>query len=85
VTHLTGGEDPLAAPRILNMMHALLLSAKRIQRVLRHKKLHTTERYIQHLNDNLRDTLDLISEKKDTKKYIRSIAISVREVSGTFN
>jgi integrase len=37
------------------------VSAKRIQRVLRHKNLATTERYIQNINDDLKDTLDLIS------------------------
>ena len=36
-------------------------SAKRIQRILRHKSLSTTERYIQNINDDLEDTLELLS------------------------
>ena len=40
------------------------LSSKRIQRILRHKSVHTTERYIQNLNDDMRDDLNLLSEKK---------------------
>lgn len=37
------------------------VSAKRIQRILRHKSLSTTERYIQNINDDLEDTLELLS------------------------
>ncbi|MFC1798350.1 tyrosine-type recombinase/integrase [Thermodesulfobacteriota bacterium] len=40
------------------------VSAKRIQRILRHKNLSTTERYIQNINNDLKSTLDLLSEKK---------------------
>jgi integrase len=39
------------------------VAAKTIQRILRHKKLATTERYIQHINRDLRDTLNLLGEK----------------------
>jgi integrase len=37
------------------------VSAKRIQRILRHKSLSTTERYIQNINEDLEDTLELLS------------------------
>jgi integrase len=37
------------------------VSAKRIQRILRHKSVSTTERYIQNINDDLEDTLELLS------------------------
>jgi integrase len=40
------------------------VSAKTIQRVLRHKNLATTERYIRALNRDLKDTLNLLSERK---------------------
>lgn len=40
------------------------VSAKQIQRILRHKNLSTTERYIQNINDDLKSTLDLLSQKK---------------------
>ena len=40
------------------------VSAKRIQRILRHKNLNTTERYIQNLNDDLKSTFDLLSQNK---------------------
>jgi integrase len=38
------------------------VSAKRIQRLLRHKNLRTTERYIRNINQDLKTTLDLISQ-----------------------
>ena len=38
------------------------LSIKRIQRILRHKSVTTTERYIQNLNDDMRSDLDLLSQ-----------------------
>jgi len=37
------------------------VSAKRIQLILRHKNLSTTERYIQNINEDLKDTLELLS------------------------
>ena len=37
------------------------VSAKRIQRLLGHKNLRTTERYIRNINQDLKTTLDLIS------------------------
>lgn len=37
------------------------VSAKQIQRILRHKNLSTTERYIQNINDDLKSTLELLS------------------------
>lgn len=36
------------------------VSAKRIQRILRHKNVSTTERYIKNLNNDLRETYDLL-------------------------
>jgi hypothetical protein len=54
--------DPLPA-----LLSAILrydthkVSAKRIQRILRHKSLSTTERYIQNINEDLEDTLELLS------------------------
>lgn len=36
------------------------VSSKTIQRILRHESVHTTERYIQNLNDDLKNTLDLL-------------------------
>ncbi len=48
------------------------VSAKRIQRVLRHKNLATTERYIKHLNQDIKETLELLSlreiPEEDTRK-----------------
>jgi len=40
------------------------VSPKTIQRILRYKNLHTTERYIKNLNRDLRETLNLLSQKK---------------------
>ena len=40
------------------------VSAKRIQRILRHKNLSTTERYIQNINDDLKNTFELLSQEK---------------------
>ncbi|MGE5840957.1 MAG: tyrosine-type recombinase/integrase [Deltaproteobacteria bacterium] len=42
------------------------VSAKTIQRVLRHSAVTTTERYIHHINQDLKGTLDLLSEKNST-------------------
>jgi len=39
-------------------------SSKTIQRVLRHKDVTTTERYIQNINDDLKSTMNLLSESK---------------------
>jgi len=39
------------------------VSAKKIQRVLRHKQLSTTERYIKVLNQDLKETLELLSKR----------------------
>ena len=39
------------------------VSAKRIQRVLRHKSVTTTERYIQNINQDLVGTMNLLSGK----------------------
>lgn len=40
------------------------LSSKRIQRILRHKSVTTTGSYIQNLNNDMRDDLNLLSETK---------------------
>jgi integrase len=40
------------------------LSSKRIQRILRHNSIHTTELYIQNLNDDMRDDLNLLCQPK---------------------
>jgi len=40
------------------------VSAKRIQRILRHKNLSTTEQYIQNINNDLKSTLNLLSRGK---------------------
>jgi hypothetical protein len=45
------------------------VSAKQIQRILRHKNLSTTERYIQNINDDLKSTLDLLSQKKIPQRH----------------
>lgn len=37
------------------------VSAKTIQRILRHKNIQTTERYIHNINNDLKDTLNLLS------------------------
>ena len=42
-------------------------STKTIQQLLRHKKLHTTERYIQSINDGLKGVTDGLFEEKGTK------------------
>lgn len=42
------------------------VSAKTIQRILRHSTVTTTERYICNINTDLRATLDLLSEKSST-------------------
>jgi hypothetical protein len=39
------------------------VSAKTIQRVLRHKNVMTTERYIQNINQDLAGTINLLSGK----------------------
>lgn len=39
------------------------VSAKTIQRILRHKSLATTERYIHNVHRDLKDTMNLLSEK----------------------
>lgn len=40
------------------------VSAKKIQRILRHKNLSTTERYIKAVNQDLKNTLSLLSTTK---------------------
>jgi len=40
------------------------VSAKTIQRILRHKNVTTTERYIQNINHDLDATMDLLSKKR---------------------
>jgi integrase len=40
------------------------LSSKRIQRILRHKSVTTTERYIQNLNNDMRSDLELLDTIK---------------------
>ena len=37
------------------------ISAKSIQRILRHKNLRTTELYIQNINNDLKSTINLLS------------------------
>ena len=44
------------------------VSAKTIQRILRHKSVTTTERYIQKINNDLEETMELLSDKKFTRK-----------------
>ena len=39
------------------------VSAKTIQRILRHKKVTTTERYIQNINQDLAGVMNLLGEK----------------------
>ena len=39
------------------------ISAKTIPRILRHKNLSTTERYIKKINEGLAATVDLLSRK----------------------
>jgi hypothetical protein len=54
------------------------VSAKTIQRILRHKNLSTAERYIQNLNKDLRETMNLLSvgnvgnEKTSKKIYTKN-------------
>jgi len=48
------------------------VSAKRIQRILRHKNLATTERYIKTLNDDLKETLNLLSTTKIPDSHTRN-------------
>ena len=38
-----------------------MVSAKAIQRILRHKNVTTTERYIQNINNDLKATINLLS------------------------
>jgi hypothetical protein len=45
------------------------VSAKQIQRILRNKNLSTTERYIQSINDDLKSTLDLLSQNKIPQRH----------------
>jgi len=41
------------------------VSAKTIQRILRHKSLQTTERYIKNINRDLSDVMDLLDVHLD--------------------
>jgi integrase len=46
------------------------ISSKTIQRILRHKNLNTTEKYIQNINKDLKNTLNLLSETyKEIPQY----------------
>ena len=38
-----------------------MVSAKALQRILRHKNVTTTERYIQNINNDLKATINLLS------------------------
>jgi hypothetical protein len=49
------------------MMVIMGKSTKTIQQLLRHKKLHTTERYIQSISDGLKGVKDGLFEEKGTK------------------
>jgi hypothetical protein len=55
----------LAAPR--------KVSAKTIQRILKHQKQATTERYIQKINTDLRETLNLLGEKGHQERLSNNI------------
>jgi integrase len=41
------------------------VSAKTIQRILRHKNLGTTEKYLENIHHDLRDTMALLSQKEE--------------------
>ena len=43
-------------------------STNTIRRVLRHKHVSTTERYIHNINDDLRETMTFLSLKKSDNK-----------------
>ena len=43
------------------------VSSKMIQRILRHKKVSTTERYIGSINHDLKGTLDLLSNNNQNE------------------
>lgn len=45
------------------------ISAKTIQRILRHKNLSTTERYIQKINRDLRSTMGLLQKKSTQEEH----------------
>jgi hypothetical protein len=46
-----------------------MVSAKAIQRILRHKNATTTERYIQNINNDLKATINLLSTGGMVKIY----------------
>lgn len=48
------------------------VSAKTVQRILRHKHLATTERYIQNLNKDLKSVVDLLGTKSTPKSTPKS-------------
>jgi integrase len=48
------------------------VSAKTIQRILRHKSVTTTERYIQNINKDLAETMNLLSNE-DAKKQLKEL------------
>jgi integrase len=50
------------------------VSSKTIQRILRHKNLSTTERYIKNLNTDLRATLNLLGSKDLRTKPVHNSA-----------
>jgi integrase len=45
------------------------ISAKTIQRILRHKSVSTTERYIQNINHDLGATMNLLSKKSTQEEH----------------
>lgn len=55
------------------------ISAKTIQRILRHKNLSTTERYIKKINEDLGATVNLLS----TKGYHEGLPRAIDETSGS--
>ena len=48
-------------------------SSKTIRRVLRHKNVTTTERYIQNINDDLKATMNLLSRSKIHADHTRKV------------
>ncbi len=48
------------------------VSAPTIQRILRHKKLATTERYIQKISSDVRATLELLEIEPEVKPRVEN-------------
>jgi len=60
-------------PKYFNMLaDTHKQSSKTIQRVLRHKNVTTTERYIQNINADLKSTMNLLSAGKIYKDHKRN-------------